>query len=92
MLDFPNHVGYLKRMNIYHNTARELRPTLNRQSYAMMLLFSKAQQTILIFEKLTRPLSVKLGVPSSMKDRSVRYMPRYGMQGGSHLSAETGFY
>lgn len=33
--------------------------------------------TILILEKLRRPpSSVKLGVPSSMKDRSVRYIPR----------------
>ena len=41
--------------------------------------------TILILEKLRSPSSVKLGVPSSMKLRSVRYIPRYGMQGGSHL-------
>jgi len=39
--------------------------------------------TILILEKLRSPSSVKLGVPSSMNERSVRYMPRYGMQGGS---------
>jgi hypothetical protein len=26
---------------------------------------------------------VKFGVPSSINERSVRYMPRYGMQGGS---------
>lgn len=36
-------------------------------------------------EKLTRPSSVKLGVPSSMKARSVRYMPRYGTHGGLQL-------
>lgn len=41
--------------------------------------------TILILEKLTRPCSVKLGVPSSMKARSVRYMPRYGTHGGLQL-------
>lgn len=41
--------------------------------------------TILILQKLTRPSSVMLGVPSSINDRSVRYMPRYGIQGGSHL-------
>lgn len=40
--------------------------------------------TIRILEKLSSPSGVKSGVPSSMKDRSVRYMPRYGMQGGSH--------
>lgn len=44
--------------------------------------------TILIFEKLIRPSSVMFDVPSSINDRSVRYIPRYGMQGGSHL-AET---
>lgn len=39
--------------------------------------------TILILEKLSKPSSVKSGVPSSMNDRSVRYMPRYGIHGGS---------
>jgi hypothetical protein len=39
--------------------------------------------TILILEKLRSPSSVKFGVPSSINERSVRYMPRYGMQGGS---------
>ncbi|KAH9401333.1 hypothetical protein TYRP_002935 [Tyrophagus putrescentiae] len=33
--------------------------------------------TILILEKFSRPSSVKLGVPSSMKLRSVRYMPSF---------------
>lgn len=32
--------------------------------------------TILILEKLTRPSSVKFGVPSSINARSVRYIPR----------------
>jgi hypothetical protein len=32
---------------------------------------------------LRSPSSVKLGVPSSINERSVRYMPRYGMHGGS---------
>lgn len=41
--------------------------------------------TILIFEKLTRPSSVKLGVPSSIKARSVRYIPKYGTHGGLQL-------
>lgn len=41
--------------------------------------------TILILEKLTRPSSVKLGVPSSIKARSVRYIPRYGTHGGLQL-------
>lgn len=41
--------------------------------------------TILILEKLTRLSSVQLGVPSSMKARSVRYIPRQGTQGGSQL-------
>ena len=27
MLDFPNHVGYLKRTNIYHNTAQDATQT-----------------------------------------------------------------
>lgn len=44
--------------------------------------------TILILEKLTRPSSVKLGVPSSMKARSVRYMPKYGTHGGLQLQSE----
>ena len=38
-----------------------------------------------ILEKLMRPSSVTLDVPSSMNERSVRYMPKYGMHGGSHL-------
>ena len=45
--------------------------------------------TILILEKLTRPSSVKLAVPSSMKARSVRYMPRYGTHGGLQLRTQT---
>lgn len=45
--------------------------------------------TILILEKLTRPSSVKLGVPSSMKARSARYIPRYGTHGGLQLHMQT---
>lgn len=41
--------------------------------------------TILILEKLTRPSSVKFGVPSSIKAKSVRYIPKYGTQGGLQL-------
>lgn len=41
--------------------------------------------TIRILEKFSKPSAVKSGVPSSMNDKSVRYMPKYGMQGGSHL-------
>lgn len=41
-------------------------------------------QTILILEKFNNPSSVKFGVPSSMNDKSVRYIPKYGIQGGSH--------
>lgn len=41
-------------------------------------------QTIRILEKFSKPSGVKSGVPSSMNDKSVRYMPKYGMQGGSH--------
>lgn len=37
-----------------------------------------------ILEKLSSPSGVKSGVPSSMNDKSVKYMPKYGMQGGSH--------
>ena len=44
-----------------------------------------ARPTILILAKLRSPFSVKLGVPSSMKVRSDKYIPRYGIQGGSHL-------
>lgn len=40
--------------------------------------------TILILEKFSRPSGVKSGVPSSINDKSVRYMPKYGMHGGSH--------
>lgn len=45
--------------------------------------------TILILEKLTRPSSVKLGVPSSIKARSVKYIPRYGTHGGLQLQEES---
>lgn len=48
--------------------------------------------TILILEKLTRPSSVKLGVPSSIKARSVRYIPRYGTHGGLQLEEENMTY
>ncbi len=44
--------------------------------------------TILIFEKLTRPSSVKFGVPSSINARSVKYIPRYGTQGGLQLQKD----
>lgn len=40
--------------------------------------------TIRILEKFNKPSGVKSGVPSSIKDKSVRYMPRYGIHGGSH--------
>lgn len=40
--------------------------------------------TILIFEKFNNPSGVKSGVPSSMNDKSVRYIPKYGIHGGSH--------
>lgn len=39
-------------------------------------LLMKWSLTILILEKLTRPSSVKFGVPSSINARSVRYIPR----------------
>ena len=39
--------------------------------------------TILILEKFNKPSSVKFGVPSSMKDKSVKYIPKYGIHGGS---------
>lgn len=39
-------------------------------------LIRKLSPTILILEKLTRPSSVKFGVPSSINARSVRYIPR----------------
>lgn len=32
--------------------------------------------TIRIFEKFSKPSGVKSGVPSSMNDKSVRYIPR----------------
>lgn len=40
--------------------------------------------TIRIFEKFNKPSGVKSGVPSSINDKSVKYMPKYGMHGGSH--------
>ena len=40
---------------------------------------------ILILETLTKCSSLTLGVPSSMKHKSVKYIPRKGIQGGSHL-------
>lgn len=54
--------------------------------YAFVL--SMCMPTILILEKLTRPSSVKLGVPSSIKARSVRYIPRYGTHGGLQLEED----
>ena len=39
--------------------------------------------TIRIFAKFNKPLSVKFGVPSSINVRSDRYIPRYGIHGGS---------
>lgn len=42
---------------------------------AKMKLF---KLTIRIFEKFNKPSGVKSGVPSSIKDKSVRYIPRYG--------------
>lgn len=39
---------------------------------------------IRILEKFSRASGVKSGVPSSMKLKSVKYMPRYGIHGGSH--------
>ena len=44
--------------------------------YYTKYLFETPRLTMRIFEKLTSFSSVKLGVPSSMKDRSVRYIPR----------------
>ena len=44
--------------------------------------------TILILAKFRRPFSVKFGVPSSMNVRSDKYIPRYGMLGGSHLEVK----
>lgn len=41
--------------------------------------------TIRNLEKFNNPSSAKLGVPSSKKDKSLRYIPKYGIHGGSHL-------
>lgn len=41
------------------------------------------EHTIRILEKFNNRSGVKSGVPSSMNDKSVRYMPKYGMHGGS---------
>jgi len=51
----------------------------------LLIYFAHCFLTILIFEKLTRLSSVTFGVPSSIKERSVRYIPKYGIHGGSHL-------
>lgn len=39
--------------------------------------------TILILEKFSNRSCVKSGVPSSINDKSVKYIPRYGIHGGS---------
>lgn len=61
------------------NIKYSLNPSGNDPGYMIWFL------TILIFEKLTRPSSVKFGVPSSINARSVKYIPRYGTQGGLQL-------
>lgn len=70
MSDFSNHMCYLKI---------DVTPIILKSISYFALL------TILIFEKFKRPSGVKSGVPSSMKLKSVKYKPKYGMQGGSHL-------
>lgn len=69
MADFPYYVGDLK-----------IEP--GQVAYRN---FYVANITIRILEKFSKPSWVKFGVPSSIKDRSVKYRPRYGIQGGSHL-------
>jgi hypothetical protein len=39
--------------------------------------------TIRILLKFSKPSGVKSGVPSSMNDKSVKYIPKYGIHGGS---------
>lgn len=40
--------------------------------------------TIRIFEKFSNPSGVKSDKPSSRKFKSVKYIPKYGIHGGSH--------
>lgn len=47
------------------------------------LCVSIYELTIRILEKFNKPSGVKSGVPSSMNDKSVKYIPRYGIHGGS---------
>lgn len=72
--DLPDDVRYLKQ------TTKAL-----RRSACHCVRRVLSAPTILILEKLTRPSSVKFGVPSSIKAKSVRYIPRYGTQGGLQL-------
>lgn len=55
---------------------RETQPVDNYLKNTPYRYLIRHSFTILILEKLTRPSSVKFGVPSSMNARSVRYMPR----------------
>ena len=48
--------------------------------------------TILIFAKLSRPFSVKLGVPSSMKVRSERYIPCHRQSGSIRIVTTRDIY
>lgn len=88
---FADHMSNLKRQNIMRKSFDAcLSQTTNISKmrvfgYISISALSDVRKihTILILAKLRSPLSVKLGVPSSMNVRSDRYMPRYGMHGGS---------
>lgn len=78
-----NFVGRLLKMSNFTNHMRNLWIKislfrLNSKNFFRHFL------TIRIFEKFNKASGVKSGVPSSINDKSVRYIPRYGMQGGSH--------
>lgn len=76
---------------VYPHNIKDTKAT---QKFISLLILEQIIQdmtsflTILIFEKLTRPSSVKFGVPSSINARSVKYIPRYGTQGGLQLQKD----
>lgn len=49
---------------------------LGRKISSVKIDLMKFQLTILILEKFNSPSGVKSGVPSSINDKSVKYIPR----------------
>lgn len=68
----PIHIISIIRANIYNIMSEKA--TIAEYNFI---------HTIRILEKFNKPSGVKSGVPSSINDKSVRYMPKYGIHGGS---------